>query len=61
MCHWGSYFARSALASSFSIPAKIFSTSFLPDPQETVFPPERAISIDTLLLFSVGVTFRIML
>jgi hypothetical protein len=50
------------LANSFSMPAKIFETSFFPEPQETAFPPERAISIETLLeLFSAGTTFSTML
>lgn len=50
------------LANSLWIPSKIFTTSFLPEPQETALPPERAISTDTSLpLSAAGATLRIML
>lgn len=44
------------------MPSKIFVTSFLPEPQDTAFPPERAISIETSLpLSAAGATLRTML
>jgi len=44
------------------MPAKIFDTSFLPDPQDMAFPPEREMPITTWeCASSIAVTVSLML